>query len=58
VPLKIAYLLMRWLCGLVVPMLRGDRAKNAELLALRYENAVLVPCQNSRMGAELAFRAR
>ena len=30
-PLKIAYLLMRWLYGLVALMLRGDRAKNAEL---------------------------
>jgi transposase InsO family protein len=41
VPLKIAYLLMRWLYGLVVLMLRGDRTKNAELLVLRHENAVL-----------------
>jgi hypothetical protein len=41
VPLKIAYLLMRWLFGLVVLMLRGDRAKDAELLVLRHENAVL-----------------
>jgi transposase InsO family protein len=32
---------MRWVYGLVVLMLRGDRAKNAELLALRHENAVL-----------------
>ena len=40
-PLKIAYLLVRWLYGLVVLMLRGDRAKNAELLVLRHENAVL-----------------
>jgi putative transposase len=41
VPLKIVYLLMRWLFGLVVLMLRGDRAKDAELLVLRHENAVL-----------------
>jgi putative transposase len=41
VPLKIAYLLMRWLYGLVVLVFRGDRAKDAELLVLRHENAVL-----------------
>jgi putative transposase len=41
VPLKIAYLLMRWLFGLVVLVFRGDRAKDAELLVLRHENAVL-----------------
>ena len=40
-PLKIAYLLMRWLLGLMVLMSRGDRAKDAELLVLRHENAVL-----------------
>jgi hypothetical protein len=39
--LKIAYLLMRWLFALVVPVFRGDRAKDAELLVLRHENAVL-----------------
>jgi hypothetical protein len=32
---------MRWLFGLAVLMVRGDRAKDAELLALRHENAVL-----------------
>jgi len=36
--LKIVCLLMRWLFSLVV---RGDAEKNAELLALRHENAVL-----------------
>jgi transposase len=41
VPLKIAYLLMRWLFGLVALVLRGDRAKDAELLMLRHENALL-----------------
>jgi transposase len=39
--LKIVYLLMRWLLGLVVLLSRGDRAKDAELLVLRHENAVL-----------------
>ena len=40
-PLKIVYLLMRWLLGLVVLLSRGDRAKDAELLVLRHENTVL-----------------
>jgi hypothetical protein len=31
VPLKIVYVLMRWLLGLVVLLSRGDRAKDAEL---------------------------
>ena len=39
--LKISYLLMRWLFGLVVLVFRGDGAKDAELLVLRHENAVL-----------------
>ena len=39
--LKIVYLLMRWSFGLVVLVFRGDHAKNAELLVLRQENAVL-----------------
>ena len=39
--LKIAYLLMRWTFGLAVLMFRGDQARNAELLVLRHENAVL-----------------
>ena len=39
--LKIVCLLMRWLFGLTVLVFRGDRAKNAELLVLRHENAVL-----------------
>jgi putative transposase len=39
--LKIVCLLMRWLFGLAVLVCRGDRAKNAELLVLRHENAVL-----------------
>ena len=39
--LKIVCLLMRWLSGLTVLVVRGDRAKNAELLVLRHQNAVL-----------------
>jgi putative transposase len=41
VPLKISYLLMRWLFGLVALVFRGDQAKDAELLVIRQENAVL-----------------
>jgi hypothetical protein len=39
--LKIVWLLMRWLFSLAVLVFRGDQAKNAELLVLRHENAVL-----------------
>ena len=39
--LKIVCLLMRSLFGLAVLVVRVDRAKNPELLALRHENAVL-----------------
>jgi putative transposase len=39
--LKIVCLLMRWLFGLTVLVFRGNPAKNAELLVLRHENAVL-----------------
>ena len=38
---KIVYLFMRWLFGLAVLVVRSDRAKDAELLVLRHENAVL-----------------
>jgi putative transposase len=39
--LKIVYLLVRRVLGLAVLVLRGDLAKDAELLVLRHENAVL-----------------
>jgi transposase InsO family protein len=39
--LKIVYVIVRRLLGLVVLVFRGDRAKDAELLVLRHENAVL-----------------
>ena len=39
--LKIVYLLTRRVLGLAVLVFRGDRAKDAELLVLRHENAVL-----------------
>ena len=39
--LKIVYVLVRRLLSLAVLVFRGNRAKNAELLALRHENAVL-----------------
>jgi putative transposase len=39
--LKVACLLMRWSFGLVALMFRRDQAKDAELLVLRHENAML-----------------
>jgi len=39
--LKIVCLLMRWLFSLAVLVVGGDGKKNAELLVLRHENAVL-----------------
>jgi hypothetical protein len=39
--LKIVCLLMRWLFSLAVLVSSGDREKDAELLVLRHENAVL-----------------
>jgi putative transposase len=39
--LKIVYLLVRQVLGLAVLVFRGDRARDAELLVLRHENAVL-----------------
>ena len=38
---KIAYLLVRRILGLAVLISRSDLAKDAELLVLRHENAVL-----------------
>src|SRR4249919_827097 len=40
-PVKIVYLLVRRILGLAVLISRTDRAKDAELLVLRHENAVL-----------------
>jgi putative transposase len=39
--LKIVYLLVRRILGLAVLLFRRDMAKEAELLVLRHENAVL-----------------
>jgi hypothetical protein len=39
--LLILYQLLRWLCGLTVVLVRRDLSKDAELLVLRHENAVL-----------------
>jgi len=39
--LKIAYVLTCRMLGLVVLLCRGDQTKDAELLVLRHENAVL-----------------
>jgi hypothetical protein len=39
--LKIVYVLVRRLLSLAVLVFHGDRAKDAELLVLRHENAVL-----------------
>jgi putative transposase len=39
--LKIVYLLTCRVLGLAILVFRGDRAKDAELLVLRHENAVL-----------------
>ena len=43
-PLKIVYLLTCRVLGVAVLVFRGDRAKAAELLVLRHENAV--PCRH------------
>ena len=41
VPLKIIYLIVRLVTALAVLVFRRDLAKEAELLVLRHENAVL-----------------
>ena len=41
VPLKIVYVLVRRILGLAVLLSRKDITKEAELLVLRHENAVL-----------------
>jgi putative transposase len=54
--MKIVYLSMRWLFGVAVLMVRSDRAKDAELLVLRHENAVLRR-NTGRIRYDLADRA-
>ena len=49
---KIVYLLVRRILGLAVLISRSDLAKDAELLVLRHENAVL------RRNLILTFLAR
>jgi hypothetical protein len=48
--LKIVYLLVRQLLGLGVLVFGKDLAKDAELLVLRHENAVLRPDMVRRAG--------
>ena len=55
--LKIVYLLVRRILGLVVLLFRGDMAKDAELLVLRHENAVLRE-GGSRLPPTLVLRKR
>jgi putative transposase len=55
VPLKIIYMLVRRVLGLAVLVFRTDLAKDAELLVLRHENAVLRR-HASRVRYELADR--
>ena len=54
--LKIVYLLTRRILGLAVLVFRGDLAKDAEVLVLRHENAVLRR-QAGRVRYEPADRA-
>jgi putative transposase len=55
--LKIVYLLTCRVLGVAVLVFRGDRAKAAELLVLRHENAVLRR-QTGRIRYEPADRVR
>jgi putative transposase len=54
--LKIAYLLMRWSFSVTVLVFRGDEARDAEILMLRHENALLRR-QAGRVRYEPADRA-
>jgi putative transposase len=40
-PLTVAYMIIRFVLSLVAVLVRGDVSKDAELLVLRHENAVL-----------------
>jgi putative transposase len=40
-PLTVAYMIIRFVLSLVPVLVRGDVSKDAELLVLRHENAVL-----------------
>lgn len=40
-PLALAYMFVRFVLALVAVLVRGDVSKEAELLVLRHENAVL-----------------
>jgi hypothetical protein len=55
--LKIAYVLTCRMLGLVVLLCRGDQGKDAELLVLRHENAVLQHRQFAFAGCDLVLRA-
>jgi putative transposase len=54
--LKIAYLLMRWSFRVTVLVFRGDEARDAEILMLRHEIALLRR-QAGRVRYEPADRA-
>ena len=55
--LKIACMLTCRIRGLVVLMCRGDQAKDAELLVLRHEDAVLLRRQSGQVRYEPADRS-